>query len=181
MRKVAWLAAVVTLVASGSYFFVYLYRWEWHRALMTALLFLSAEVALASALLYRRIGKLASNLSGRDGAQATTDPAVVQRLEGARRQRDHFAWLESPVDSTAVFIPVLLGSGVIVSAVAWVIERIAGRTAEPAMERGLARRLSAISLPDGGLVPDEAELLAQDGPSTHDEDLALLLGPGARR
>jgi len=181
MRKVAWLAAVVTVVASGSYFFVYLYRWEWHRALMAAMLFLAAEVALASALLYRRVGKLESKLSGDGGSQATPDAAVVQRLHAARPQRDRFAWLEPPVDSTAVFIPVLLGSGVVVSAVAWVIERIAGRTAEPAMERGLARRLSAISFPAGGVVPDEAELLAQDGPSRHDEELALLLGPGARR
>lgn len=60
------------------------------------------------------------------------------------------------------------------------LARLAGRTTEPAMERALASQLSALAFPKGGLVPDDAPLLAQEGRSRHDDDLALLLGPGCR-
>jgi hypothetical protein len=185
VRKLAWLAGVVTLVATGAYIFVYLHRWEWHRAIIVAALFLAAEVAMATALVHRRVGKLERRLDDEQGRQGqrgrTVDPQVVEQLRASAPRRNPFAWLELRGDRAGVFIPVLLGSGVVVSAVAWVLERIAGRTAEPALERGLARDLSALAFPADGLVADDAELLAQDGVSRHDEDLALLLGPGASR
>ncbi len=111
----------------------------------------------------------------------TADPVVVDILRASAPRRQPFAWLDPRAGRTGVFIPVLLGSGVIVSALAWVVERIAGRTAEPAMEQGLGRQLSSMAFPAGGLVADDAELLAQDGHTRHDEDLALLLGPSASR
>jgi hypothetical protein len=182
-RKVAWLAAVVTLVASGSYIFVYLYRWEWHRALIVAVLFIAAEVATAAALVYRRVGSLQRRLEqrweGDDEGRVAPDGAVVDILRTSAPDREHFAWLDPRNGRTGVFIPVLLGSGAIVSALAWLVERIAGRAAEPTVVRRLGRELSAIAFPRGGLVADERELLAQEGRSRHDEDLALLLGPGA--
>lgn len=185
MKKVAWLAAVVTLVATGSYIFVYLYRWEWHRALIVAAFFIAAEVATAAALVARRVGALQARLEARwengAGRRAPADPAVVDILSASAPRRDHFSWLDPRIGRTSVFIPVLLGSGVIVSAVAWLVERIAGRSAEPALERGLARELSSIALPSGGLVADDAELLVQDGCTDDDEELALLLGPTACR
>ncbi len=180
MKKVAWLAAIVTVAATGTYIFVYLYRWEWHRALIVAMLFIAAELALSCSLVIRRVGKLEERLSG-EARRPPVDPAVVQRLQGAAPRRDHFAWLEAPLDRVGVFIPVLLGSGVIVSAVAWVVERVAGRTVEPGMEQGLARQLSDISFPVGGLVREDAEVLTEQGRSRYDEHVALLLGPGARR
>jgi hypothetical protein len=57
-------------------------------------------------------------------------------------------------ESTNVFVPVLLGAGVIVSAIAWVVERLARATAGRNMERGLALQLDAIAPP--------AELIASD-------------------
>ena len=45
-RKIGILAAVVTLLASGAYVFVYLYRWEWNRAQVSAAIFVAAEVGL---------------------------------------------------------------------------------------------------------------------------------------
>lgn len=185
MKKVAWLAAVVTLVATGSYIFVYLYRWEWHRALIVAALFIAAEVATAAALVARRVSALQTGLESRwdkeGSGRVTADPAMVDILRASAPRRDHFSWLDPGVGRTSVFIPVLLGSGVIVSAVAWLVERIAGRSAEPALERGLARELSSIAMPAGGLVADDAELVVQDGCSDDDEELALLLGPTAGR
>ena len=45
----------VTLAASGAYTFVYLYRWEWNRALMSAAIFIAAEVAVMGSLLAQRL------------------------------------------------------------------------------------------------------------------------------
>jgi hypothetical protein len=51
-----------------------------------------------------------------------------------------------------VFIPVLLGAGVLLSGVATAVERIAGATARPVLERRLALRLQPLALPTGGLL-----------------------------
>jgi hypothetical protein len=59
-----------------------------------------------------------------------------------------------------VFVPVLMGMGVVASALAWVIERLARATARPALERRLAARLAPLSWPDGGLVRAAEEPLA---------------------
>ncbi len=175
MKKIGWLTGLVTLLATGGYIFVYLYRWEWHRALIAGTLFVAAEVAMATALVLRRLG---GGQLGLDADQRTQpEPAVLEQLRRNAPRRNPFAWLEPGDGRTAVFIPVLLGSGIVVSALAWVVERIAGRTAEPAMERRLASQLTTLAFPAGGLVPDEAELLVQDGSSSHDDDLELLLGP----
>ncbi len=174
MRKLAWLVGSLVLVASGSYVLVYLYRWEWHRAVLVALLFLAAEVGMASAAILRRLPVPEGNAESRRGAP--TDPGVLARLDEAAPRRDHFAWLERQADRTAVFIPVLLGGGVIVSALTWVVERVAGKAAEPALRRRLAGDLSAIAFPPDGLVAPSAAVLAEEG-SSIDEDLRLLLGP----
>jgi hypothetical protein len=50
-----------------------------------------------------------------------------------------------------VFLPVLLGAGVLVSAVAWLIEHLARATVSPTLERRLAVRLDTLALPPGGL------------------------------
>ena len=44
-----------------------------------------------------------------------------------------------------MFVPVLLGAGVVLSALAWVVDRVARLTAVPTMERGLARKLATCS------------------------------------
>ncbi|MDQ4132718.1 MAG: hypothetical protein M3179_05800 [Actinomycetota bacterium] len=175
MKKIAWLTGLVTLLGTGGYIFVYLYRWEWHRALIVAMLFIAAEVAMATAVVLRRLRTVQLGLA--TDRRPEPEPAVLERLRSNAPRRNPFAWLEPGQGHTAVFIPVLLGSGVLVSALAWVVERVAGRTAEPAMERRLAGQLTALGFPAAGLVPDEAELLAQDRSSAHDDDLDLLLGP----
>ena len=65
-----------------------------------------------------------------------------------RRPRVGFAWLAKP-DGMNVFIPVLLGAGALLSAVAWAVERLARATAGRAAERGLAGQLAALDLPAG--------------------------------
>jgi hypothetical protein len=51
-----------------------------------------------------------------------------------------------------VFIPVLLGAGVILSLLAHIVERLALATGKPALEHRLAARLHSISLPPSGLL-----------------------------
>ena len=41
IRRLGLVAAVATMAATGGYFFVYLYRWEWNRALTSAAIFLA--------------------------------------------------------------------------------------------------------------------------------------------
>ena len=61
-RRVAALLGAVALVASGVYTVVYLYRWEWHRAIIAGVLFVGTEVALATAAILLRLRKLDERL-----------------------------------------------------------------------------------------------------------------------
>ena len=54
-RTIRTLLGGITLAASGAYTFIYLYRWEWNRALMSSALFIAAEVAVVAMLLSRRL------------------------------------------------------------------------------------------------------------------------------
>jgi hypothetical protein len=153
------LLAGVVLAVSGTYLLVYLYRWEWNRAIVSGLFFVAAEVALATAMILRRLRAL----EARDAVassqpavspRAASQPAVLQRLRSTPVSRPHpFRWL-SPRDGVGragVFVPVLLGAGVVLSALAFVVERVAEATALPLADRRLATRLHALSLPGDGL------------------------------
>ena len=150
--KIAYLALIVVMAASGWYVFVYLYRWEWNRAVVSGIIFLAAEAALLGALVLERLGRLGRRVDGLDRAP---DERVLQRLhEHAPDPAKPFQWLDGR--QTNVFVPVLLGAGVVLSALAWVVDRIARLTAVPSMERGLARRLSTLQPPAGGLLGEPA-------------------------
>jgi hypothetical protein len=82
-----------------------------------------------------------------------------QRTVGILREtapppRSTFAWLD-PKRSAAqsnVFVPILLGAGVILSGMAWLIERAARAFASPSLERGLAAELEGLNPPPGGFL-----------------------------
>jgi hypothetical protein len=168
MKLVAAIAAVVTLVGAAVYMVVSLNRWEWNRALFFGLIVVIAEVALATALILRRIG--------RTDATAQMDPAVRTVLRETRpASPNRFRWLEESAGRSNVFITFLVGGGVVLSGVAWVVDRIASATSSPAGERQLARRLDAISYPRGGLLLDDVTVLAQDVPGTDDAQIRKLL------
>jgi hypothetical protein len=61
-----------------------------------------------------------------------------------------FAWMDGT--HTNVFIPVLLGAGAVLSALAWVVDRIARATAGPGLDKRLARQLSSLHPLPGGLL-----------------------------
>jgi hypothetical protein len=183
-RRIAQVLAVATLVGAGSYLFLYLYRWEWNRALTAGIFVLVAEIALATSAILGRISRLERKLeaagtatsrsTGRSAAPRPVDVRVLRRVQEAPVTRDHFAWLASSTDENRsnVFVPVLMGAGVVMSALAWVVERLARSTAGPALERGLVRKFEPLTLdlPEG-LVP--APPAAADVPP-------ILLGPGRR-
>jgi len=137
------------LVSTALYFFVYLWRWEWNRALIAGLLFVATEVAMATATVLNRVRSLGDRLT-------SPDPAVLARIqESAPPPRDHFEWLSPRSGRLGVFVPVLIGMGVVASGLAWLVERLARSTAGPALERGLAARLVPLAWPKAGLLPTQ--------------------------
>jgi hypothetical protein len=157
-RIIRTLLGGITLAASGAYTFVYLYRWEWNRALMSAAIFIAAEVAVMGSLLAQRLKVVSERL---DAVESPPEPRVV-RLERIRTSapppRKTFAWLSKP-EQMNVFVPVLMGAGVLLSGLAWLVERIARATVTPVAERGLAAQLDGLALPAHGFATAEREPL----------------------
>lgn len=163
-RRMAALIAATTMAATGAYVFIYLARWEWNRALVSAAIFLAAELGLVALMLTARLQRVEAALA----APVGSDPRIRRHLHEAAASDEpemRFDWLVQP-DRTGVFVPVLMGAGVLLSAIAWVVERIARATVGPAAERGLSRRLGPLELPPHGLL-HRAEA----------DPLALLRGP----
>ena len=158
--SIAKLLGGIVMATTALYFFVYLWRWEWNRALIAGVLFVATEVAMASATILNRLHALSDKL-------AAPDPAVLARIrESAPPPRDHFEWLSPKSGRMGVFVPVLIGMGVVASGLAWLVERLARATAGPVLERGLAARLGPLAWPAEGLVPE-----------TDDDALAVLDHP----
>jgi len=170
MKAVVWLAGIATLVAGAVYMIVSLNRWEWNRALFFGLIVLIAEVGLATGLILRKI-----ETSGR------RDPETLAVLRETRSPSpDRFAWLKESNGQLNVFITFLVGGGVILSGVAWVVDRLASKTSTAVGEERLAEQLHMIAYPPGGLVVDDVTVLAQDMPGADDEQLRKLLRRAGR-
>jgi hypothetical protein len=145
--------SILVLVASGAYMLVYLYRWEWNRALIAGVVFVSVEVALGVSLILGRLRRLEGRLAEqpRPAAPLAAAPAREVLASTPVAHPDPFAWLRPRPDRLGVFIPVLLGAGAVLSALAYVVERVGSATAGPVLDRRLARRLEALAPPAGGL------------------------------
>jgi hypothetical protein len=153
MTRLARAVAVLVAATCGAYTLIYLYRWEWHRAILAGVFLVVAEVALATAVLLRRLASLDRRLTEvvEAGARPGRQPEILVHLRAsAPEPRPPFAWLEP--DRLGVFLPILLGAGVLASAAAWMVEALARKTARPALERRLAARLEVFALPAGGLL-----------------------------
>ncbi len=125
-RKVGVALATVVMAVSGWYVFVYLYRWEWNRAIVAGIIFLAAEVGLLGAALLDRLSKLGHRMDELDRRDAATEERVLRQLRAHPSEPTKpFAWMDGTRSN--VFIPVLLGAGAVLSALAWVVDRIAPR------------------------------------------------------
>lgn len=170
MKVIAWLGGVAALVAAGAYSVISLGRWEWSRALYFGLVFLIGEVGIATALVLRRLDRVGLR------APAEVNPQVLARIRASRPLRpNRFAWLDPVSGRTNVFITMLVGGGVVLSGVAWLVDRVASRTTTPAGEVALAKQLGAIRYPRGGLLVDDVTVLAQAVPGCDDPQLRTLL------
>lgn len=152
IRQLPRLFTLVVLVGAGTYVFVYLYRWQWNRALISGLFFLAAEIAWVGATVVRELRALGAR------AAAATEVPAERRLHArlgtaAARPARPFAWLRPSAQSgLGVFVPVLLGAGVILSALAFVVERLAGAVAHGTADRTTARGLAELEPAPHGLL-----------------------------
>lgn len=129
VRVVSRVGTAAILVVSGVYLVLYLYRWEWNRALIAGVFFLAAEIAVVGIMLADRLSD-----------QARPVPGGAERATGAAGSAPRFPWLEP--DRLSVFVPVLIGAGALVSIGAYLIERVARATA-PAGPSPVLARLAA--------------------------------------
>ena len=166
MRRLVYAGLGLMVLATGGYLVVYLARWEWQRSLMAGQLLLVCLIVLVAVAgahrlrsLERRIGELAEGRAG-SGARAA-DPSGPRPVEPAGDEAPRFRWLEAETYSYKVFIPVLLGAGIIVSGLAALVERAAS-----ALGRGQAtsraRVPESLALPPGGVLAGAPET-APDG------------------
>jgi hypothetical protein len=151
MKKLAWAIGGIGLLGSMGYLFSYVLRWQWNRALFSAAAMIALLVALGTAAVLRKLGQLEDRLDG-NNARNGVDP-FLDDLRATRPERDHFAWLRRSTQHTNVFITLLLGGGVVVSGIAWLVGKIAEGTTTPAAEQRLADRLGPLAFPDEGLTP----------------------------
>ena len=168
MKVIAWLAGIGTLLMGALYMVISLNRWEWNRALFFGLIVLIAEVGLATGVVLRRLTRMEYSLR--------VDPAIEKILRETRPPSpDRFAWMRESSRDLNVFITFIIGGGVILSGIAWLVDRLASKTSSPAGEQRLGRQLARISYPSGGLLLDDVTVLAQEVPGANDEQIRQLL------
>ena len=168
MKVIAWLAGIGTLVGAGMYMVVSLNRWEWNRALFFGLIVVVAEIGLATGLILRRLRHME--------LRSQVDPEIAEIFRTSRPpSRDRFAWLAKSTGKFNVFITFIVGGGLILSGIAWLVDRVAAKTSTPAGEQQLAAELGPISYPRGGLLVDDITVLAQEVPGADDAQIRKLL------
>jgi hypothetical protein len=185
MRVAAWVVGIATLVGAAVYTAVSLVRWEWNRAFFFALVFLAAEVALATALLLGRIEQTR--------ASDTPPPNELDIVRRAAPSHVRFPWLaehvardrrderaREAVNRSTVFVTLLVGGGVVLSGLAWVIDRIAASTTDRRRESELAAELADIAYPCGGLLVDADVALVHGTSTARAERARRLLGAAGR-
>ena len=156
LRRLPYVIAGGAAVGAGAYLLVYLYRWEWHRAIVAGVFLIAIEVGVGIAFVLERLRRLEARLMQQAGAapSATSELAATRgALRDAEREpSEPFAWLSDSTNRMSVFVPLLLGAGIVLSAMAWIVERVARLTARPTLERGLALRLAPLTVPQGALL-----------------------------
>ncbi|WP_371550320.1 hypothetical protein OG266_33735 [Streptomyces sp. NBC_00554] len=163
MRRVAYLFGGSAAAGAGVYVVVYLYRWQWQRAILCGVLLLVVEVMLLGIVLLGRLSRIEERIEERmretdrrqedafarlhrQGGSRQED--VLARLRQREPSNDQFRWLDDPSSHSYVFVPVLMVTGVLLSGLAWLVQRIASVTARPSAERRLAGRLAILAAPD---------------------------------
>ena len=152
MRRIAYVFGWLAAAGAGSYVVVYLYRWQWQRAVLCGVLLLVVEVMLLGITLIGRLSRIEEQVREtqdqvRESGRRQQDVLARLRETPVRQSTGRFRWLDEPAERTYVFVPVLMVTGVLLSGLAWVVQRVASVTAKPA-ERRLAGRLAVLAAPD---------------------------------
>jgi hypothetical protein len=148
-RAVLWISLLAVVAVAGVHFIYYLANWEWSRAGIAGLALTSSLVVGASLLVLGRLrrleGRLEEVLLALQAAPAGAEDPGVTETETATpaiEPRPDFPWLAAPNATHAVgavllaalaweppdqsvFIPVFLAAGIVISALAAGVERIA--------------------------------------------------------
>lgn len=171
MKKLMWVFAAGTFFGAMAYSIISLNRWEWNRALFFGLVVVVAEIGLATGLILRKLDSMTEARYEREREE------LRGVLRDARPPRHRFAWLDPKevVSRSNVFITMLVGGGVLLSGVAWVLDKVASKTTTSLREGRLAGDLTRISYPEDGLLVDDVTVLAQSVPHFDDPDLRTLL------
>lgn len=154
MKLVSYLFGALSTLAAAVYLVIYLYRWEWQRAVISGVLLLAVEGFLVCVILLGRMGRLERRLTDADARMEE----IRRRLEHSREETSAhpFRWLggaghRDGAGRTYVFVPILMVTGVVLSGLAWLIQRVATATVRPGAERRLAGRLAPLAAPPGGV------------------------------
>ncbi|WP_432589196.1 hypothetical protein ABVG11_30655 [Streptomyces sp. HD1123-B1] len=151
MKYVGFLFGGLSATYAGYYLVLYLYRWEWQRALISGVLLLVIEGFLACLVLLSRLSRLERRLVEYDARVEEVRRRLEQSREAAPDRR--FRWIGSEelngTQRTFVFVPVLMVAGAALSGVAFLIQKVAGVTTRPGAERRLAGRLAGLTAPPG--------------------------------
>ena len=171
MKKLVWLFALGTFLAAGVYSVISLNRWEWSRALYFGLVVLVAEIGLATGLVLRKLDQ-------QDEEDDGERDEVRDILRASRVPRERFRWLAADRLTTRsnVFITMVVSGGILLSGLAWLLDKVAAKTTTSLQEGRLAGDLTKIAYPGDGLLPDEVTVLAQQLPDLDDPQLRMLLG-----
>ncbi|WFB11284.1 hypothetical protein LRS74_32795 [Streptomyces sp. LX-29] len=149
MKYVGYLFGGLSAAYAGYYMVLYLYRWEWQRALISGVLLLVIEGFLACLILLNRLSRLERRLTEYDARVAEVQRRLDQSRETPPDRR--FRWIGSEdvngTQRTFVFVPVLMVAGAALSGIAFAVQKIASATARPGAERRLAGRLAALTAP----------------------------------
>jgi hypothetical protein len=152
IRRVGIAIGLATLIVSGYYVLAYLYWWEWNRAAIAGVFFLATEIAIGILVVLGRIERLERRIDA-NGNRARRLRTLDIVHANAPEPRERFAWLDPRrTPHLNVFVPILLGAGVLLSGVAWLVERLARAFGDPGLERDLAVRLERLSPPAGGFL-----------------------------
>jgi hypothetical protein len=151
-RIAVQLLTLVVTTISGAYLLIYLYRWEWNRAVISGIFALIALLVFEMAVVFGALRSIGERLDRIDGslerAASTQEVARTISKNNSVNGAQHFEWLRETGDRFSVFVPLLIGTGAVLSGVAYVVERIAGLFASATLDRKTARLL-AVDLPLG--------------------------------
>jgi hypothetical protein len=150
MKRLTYLFAGAAAAGAAGYFVIYLYRWQWQRAILCGVVLLIVGLMLLGIVLWGRLARIEERIRESDRRQQDVLARLrqTQSREQGDRQGDRFRWLQDPASRTYVFVPVLMVTGVVLAGIAWLVQRIASATARPAADRRLAGQLSVLAAPD---------------------------------